>query len=88
MYRPKFRQVERQASRMHEMMERLDVDAVKLVRRDQGEAYAKARTRCLNCGETEKCLRWLSAFEEFIERPEFCPNLDVFKSCAQPSQPS
>ena len=34
------RTVERQASRMHEMMKRLDVDAPALVRQKNGEVYA------------------------------------------------
>jgi hypothetical protein len=37
------RRVERQATRMHEVMERLDVDAAALARVRQGQAYAEAR---------------------------------------------
>lgn len=81
MKHPKFRQVERQARRMHEMMDRLDVDAASLARLDQGQAYAHARTRCLNCSETQECLRWLDAFSEIADRPEFCRNVDLFESC-------
>ena len=51
--------VERQASRMHEMMKRLDVDALALVRQKNGEVYAEARSRCLLCHESVRCLRWL-----------------------------
>jgi hypothetical protein len=67
---------------MHEMMDRLDVDAGRLVRLDQGEAYAEARIRCLDCRETETCLRWLEAFDDFAGRPEFCPNIELFDACA------
>ena len=52
--------VERQAGRMHEMMKRLDVDALALVRQKNGEAYTEARTRCLSCEESVRCLRWRS----------------------------
>ena len=48
------RRVERQATRMHEVMERLDVDAAALARVRQGQAYAEARARCLTCG-TSAC---------------------------------
>lgn len=75
---PIYRQVERQARRMHDMMDRLDVDAVKLARMDEGRAYAQARTRCFNCRETDKCLEWLDAAETPKERPDFCPNLRLF----------
>jgi len=79
---PRFRRVERQARRMHEMMDRLGVDAGRLVRLDQGDAYAEARIRCLDCRETETCLRWLEAFDGSAERPEFCPNIEIFDACA------
>ena len=59
MYRPMFRRVERQATRFHEMMDRLDVDPSALVRVPGGDAYAEARSRCLFCGTTDKCLRCL-----------------------------
>ena len=79
----KFRHVERQALRMHEMMERLGVDACKLARLGQGKTYAAARIRCLDCIDTEKCLRWLECSGEHAERPEFCVNLELFDFCAK-----
>jgi hypothetical protein len=75
-----FRRVERQARRMHTMMERLDVDPVALSRLRQGDAYCEARTRCLFCGTSERCLRWLDNPAAGM-RPEFCPNLPLFESC-------
>jgi hypothetical protein len=78
---PMFRRVERQARRMHDMMERLDVDPVALARLRHGNAYAEARTRCLFCGTSDKCLRWLDDPEPLRTRPEFCPNLSLFESC-------
>src|SRR5882672_3025847 len=41
------RRVERQATRMHEVMERLNVDGAALARVRQGQAYADARARCV-----------------------------------------
>jgi hypothetical protein len=74
------RRVERRATRMREMMERLDVDAAALARAQRGDAYAQARTRCLTCGTSEQCLRWLDGGGSPRERaPDFCLNLRVFE---------
>ncbi len=70
---------ERQASRMHEMMKRLDVDALALVRQNNGEVYAEARSRCLLCRESVRCLRWLDG--KSGGGPDFCPVLHCFASC-------
>ncbi len=73
------RTVERQARRMHDMMNRLDVDAVALVRQRNGDVYAEARARCLLCQEGTKCLRWLDG--KSGGAPDFCPVLHFFKAC-------
>jgi hypothetical protein len=73
------RRVERQATRMHEVMDRLDVDVAALARARKGELYAEARTRCLTCGTSDKCLRWLDGEAASRERPAFCPNLRLFE---------
>lgn len=75
----KARHVERQARRMHEMMDVLDVDGAKLARLDQGEAYAAARLRCLKCSDAERCVDWLEHGASRIAAPDFCPNLDLFE---------
>lgn len=80
---PMFRRVERRAHRMHAMMERLDVDPVALARLRQGDAYAEARTCCLFCGTSDRCLRWLDDPVAPGERPEFCPNLPLFEACKE-----
>ena len=80
-YWPKFRRVERRARRLHEMIERLDVDPVVLARLRQGEAYTEARTRCLLCGTSDKCLRWLEQEGTASKRPDFCPNLALLEAC-------
>ena len=53
------RTVERRATRMHQMMERLHVDVLALVRLRNGDAYAEARSRCLRCEDSSICLLWL-----------------------------
>jgi hypothetical protein len=73
------RRVERQATRMHEMMDRLNVDAAALARARQGQVYADARTRCLTCGTSDKCLRWLERQPPSQGPPSFCPNLRLFE---------
>ena len=73
------RRVERQATRMHEMMDRLNVDVAALARARQGEVYAGARAQCLTCGTSDKCLRWLDRDPAPEETPAFCPNLRLFQ---------
>ena len=84
---PMFRQVERRAIRLHQMMARLDVDIAKFTRMRRGDAYAEARARCLNCRSAEKCLRWLDGYGRQDEWPEFCPNLRDFENCMNASLP-
>jgi hypothetical protein len=73
------RRVERQATRMHDVMERLEVDGAALARRRQGQAYADARERCMTCGSSDQCLRWLDSRPDARDLPEFCPNLRLFE---------
>lgn len=81
-----FRNVERQARRMNEMMERLDVAPAALARLRQGDVYAEARNLCLFCGTSDTCLRWLDAPAQSSKRPEFCPNLPLFEACSRKSR--
>jgi hypothetical protein len=78
---PITRHVERQAVRLHEMMERVGCDPGKLVRLQSGDAYALARQKCLRCSSSRECLLWLEAKTASKERPDFCPNLAVFEQC-------
>ena len=78
---PMFRTVERQASRLAEIMERLEVDPVKLVRLRAGEAFAEARTKCLQCSSARECVLWLDAEPRSGEQPLFCPNFALLESC-------
>lgn len=75
---PITRHVERRARRLHDVMRRLDVDPVQLIRLDAGQSYAQARTRCLECRRAERCLAWLDT--PAGAAPEFCPNLELFTS--------
>jgi len=80
---PMYRRVERQAVRMHEMMDRLGVDPAAFARQRQGEVYSEARARCLFCGTSDKCLRWLEVRDRPDQKPDFCPNLRLFEACAK-----
>jgi hypothetical protein len=77
---PMSRTVERQARRMTEIMERLDVDPAKLARERGGEAYAEARARCLQCSRAQECLLWLDGNLPG-DQPTFCSNLALFERC-------
>lgn len=78
---PLCRLVEQRATRMAAVMERLDIDTLKLSRRDQGQAYADARTACLHCQVAEACLAWLGDGRAERGAPVFCPNIALFESC-------
>jgi tRNA(Ile)-lysidine synthase TilS/MesJ len=73
------RRAERQATRMHEMMDRLNVDAAALARARQGELYAQARARCLACELSAKCLDWLDSQPASKDVPRFCANWQLFE---------
>lgn len=80
---PICRHVERQAVRMREMMEKLNVDEGKLVRLEQGAAYAEARTRCMYCPVANECLFWIDADPPSAIEPDFCPNFRLFSACTR-----
>ena len=71
--------VERQAVRLQTMMARLNVDAIALIRLERGEVYAKARSKCLFCHETDACLHWLDHGANGT--PDFCPVLEILNAC-------
>jgi len=73
------RRVERQATRMHEMMEHLNVDGAALARAGQGDVYMQARARCISCGTSDQCVRWLDRDPTPNRSPDFCPNLRLFE---------
>ena len=81
---PMFNRVLQQAARMDGMMERLGVDPVLAARQDQGQAYGRARTICLNCPAGPQCERWLAEPAGASEPPPlFCPLAAFFAACRQ-----
>ncbi|HWV82650.1 MAG TPA: DUF6455 family protein [Hyphomicrobiaceae bacterium] len=83
---PMYRRVECQAVRMHEMMDRLGVDALAFARLRDGEAYAEARARCLFCARADMCLSWLASDAPREMAASFCPNVPLFESCQRPDR--
>jgi len=79
--------VERRACRMHEVMDTLEVDRGMLARLKGGAAYSQARQRCLFCGTSDKCLRWLDQPRRPDSKPGFCPNLTLFEACKPVASP-
>jgi hypothetical protein len=75
------RDVELQDLRMGEMIDRLDVDTLKLARLREGDRYEEARMTCFECSNTAQCLKWLQASVPDVEPPTFCPNLSLFEFC-------
>lgn len=84
---PMYRRVERQALRLQDVMERLDVDPVALARLDAGRAFMAARSRCLHCGTTDLCLRWLEQAPTAGETADFCPNRRLLEQCRRKRLP-
>ena len=80
--------VERQTSRMHDMMERLGVDPAKLARLHGGEAYATARLSCLRCPNARECLSWLESGPQSGDGPVFCQNVALFETCKTEEEPA
>lgn len=71
--------VQLHAELMDRMIEVLGVDAVAAARKDGGEAFAKARTECLNCGASDRCQQWLETPKAIVSPPSFCPNASFFQ---------
>ena len=80
---PMLHQVEGRARRTQQMIERLRVDPLKLVRRDRGGVYAEVHEICLQCRTADACLLWLQSDSDGTEHPDFCPNLEVLLSCVE-----
>lgn len=74
------RQIERQARRMGEMIDRLKVDRLKFACSKEGAVYFQARTVCLGCSVTRQCLDWLDLAPADALPPTFCPNYPLFAS--------
>ncbi|WP_334145775.1 DUF6455 family protein [Hyphomicrobium sp.] len=74
------RHLEQRATRMAQLMERLNVDTLEFVRQDKGQACADARVTCLHCSCVQECLQWMRD-GSVGEEPAFCPNLALFESC-------
>lgn len=76
---PQYCLVVNRAKRLNAMIERLNVDPLKLVRKREGEAYFEARDTCLRCHHGHTCLAWIE-MAPVDQRPDFCPNLSLFES--------
>jgi hypothetical protein len=80
---PMYQRVEQQAKRLHEMMARLKIDPMALVRHRRGDGYAEARSRCLTCTTSEDCRRWLESNDGERGPPSFCPNAPLLEACGR-----
>lgn len=78
---PMLHQVEGRAIRTQQMMDRLQVDPLQLVRIERGETYRRVHEACLQCRSADTCRAWLQSQNSEPMRPDFCPNLKVFLSC-------
>lgn len=62
------------------MMKRCGVDPVLLAQERCGATFTAVAQRCMTCGRTDSCQRWLHATEDGVEQmpPAFCPNARRF----------
>ena len=63
------------------MAKDLHVDLAKVAERENGEAIARAQTRCADCGVAQECEDWLDASFGVPLPPAFCPNAPFFHLC-------
>lgn len=73
--------IERRASRMREMADRLGVDKAKMCKLSQGRAVTAARSNCADCRSVPRCLMWLESPASEGSMPDFCPNVPLFDLC-------
>jgi Family of unknown function (DUF6455) len=77
---PMYRNVERRAVRLQEMMRRLQANPAHLMRTANGECYMEARQKCVTCLSAEECLVWLDSEPDVVGEADFCPNREMFIS--------
>ena len=76
-----FREVVRRQRLMDDMMKRCGVSILDVIRKDRGQSFAEARTKCRLCA-CETCRDWLLAPDAaLLSAPDFCPNARVFRMC-------
>lgn len=79
---PMFREVLRHQELMDDMMARCGVDLLDVIRKDRGQSFVEARTRCRLCAGVRTCRDWLLAPDVALSRPpDFCPNACFFRTC-------
>lgn len=65
---------------MQRMIERLEVDTVKVVCDNFGTTFRSIVGRCRGCSEAETCVRWLDGKDAGTTPLRFCPNAKTFAS--------
>ena len=79
---PMFREVLRRQELMDDMMELCGVDVLDVIRKDRGQSFAEARSKCRSCACVRTCRDWLLAPEGGPSSPpDFCPNARLFHAC-------
>ncbi len=63
---------------MQRMIERLEVDTVKVVCDNLGTTFRSAVGRCRGCAKADTCVRWLDGQDTGTDPARFCPNAKTF----------
>ena len=70
---------------MDRMMERAGVNPAEAACVDGGLAWLEASTKCIFCRHVGKCGNWLEGSDTRTTPADFCPNAELFRSCAEHS---
>jgi Family of unknown function (DUF6455) len=78
---PNFKEVLRRQGLMDDMMERCGVDVLDVIRKDGGQSFVEARSRCRSCACVRICRDWLLVSGDAVPwPPDFCPNAGIFRA--------
>lgn len=70
---------QRRMTMMQRMIQRLDVDASKVVCADNGVTFRAMVGRCRGCEEPTICSEWLDGQRPDKNPSDFCPNAAAFE---------
>jgi hypothetical protein len=83
---PMQNRVARQTDAFRKAMDRIGLDPLALVQLDRGRSFAEAVRRCLVCGNSSECRRWLETEKRPTDSPPpFCANAIDFRRAREAS---
>jgi hypothetical protein len=77
---PQLNRVLQQADTMDRMIEHTRASRGVALRRENGNAWYEARSRCIECPHDRRCRSWMAAQPDG-DVPSFCPNAEFLRAC-------